>query len=138
MATGDIDNLLALEKRRCEAIAAGDAETLTAMLAEDYIHIHLNGFEDTRTGHVQRVVKSPRRFERGEVKVRVFGDVAVLNGSGTNFMTHPKTGADIIIPVTVQQVAVRRANGWIYVLTQMTRLLDPTKPDPLADLFAKR
>ena len=76
MATNEVEALLDLERRRCEAIAAADGATLTSMLDDDYIHVHLNGFEDDRSGHVQKVVGNPRRIVRGEIKVRVFGDLA--------------------------------------------------------------
>jgi hypothetical protein len=132
----DVATLLDLEKRRCEAIAAADSATLTSMLDDNYIHIHLNGFEDDRTGHIKRVVEHPRRIDRGDIKVRIFGDVAVLNGGATNCMKHPVDGTDVVIEATIQQVLVRRAQGWIYVLTQVTRVGDPT-PETLA-LLGKR
>jgi hypothetical protein len=51
-------------------------------------HIHLNGLEDDRTGYVKKVVEHPGRADRGEIKVRIFGDVAVLNGGAANYMKH--------------------------------------------------
>jgi ketosteroid isomerase-like protein len=135
MPSDDVEALLDLERRRCEAISAADGATLTAMLDDDYIHVHLNGFEDDRTGHVQKIVGNPRRIVRGEIKVRVFGDLAVLNGPATNYGKNPD-GTPVQVDAAVQQVLVRRGQGWVYVLTQMTPAGDPG-PDPYRAL-AKR
>jgi ketosteroid isomerase-like protein len=121
----DVQALLDLEKRRCAAIAAADGATLASMLADDYVHIHMNGFEDDRKGHVEKVVKNPRRTERGEIKVRIFGDVALLNGPATNHAKKPD-GSDVVVHAAAQQVLVRRPQGWIYVLTHMTPAREPT------------
>ena len=119
--TGFAVTLRDLERRRLDAIAAGDGEALSALLVETYVHVHLNGFLDDRAGHVEKVVANPRITERGELKIRVLGEAAILNGTATNIMRRPD-GSEQRIEANCQQAAVRTLDGWRIVLTQMTRI----------------
>lgn len=117
----DVDTLKALEARRCAAIGAGDVETLKAMLADDYVHVHMTGRVDDRAGHLNAVSVRPRRTERGALLVRVYGDLAVITGELTNHMTDAggETGA---AHAYCHQVAARHGGDWRFVSIQLTPL----------------
>ena len=112
----DRDDLLALEARRCNAISTGDVAALEAILSEDYVHVHMSAAVDDLKGHLHAVSKRPRTTTRGELLVRVYGDLAVLTGEQTNHMTDGRMRA------FCHQVAVRRDGTWRFVSTQLTLL----------------
>jgi uncharacterized protein (TIGR02246 family) len=113
--------LLALEERRCAAISAGDIEALKSLLSEDYVHVHMNAALDDRAGHLSGVAKRPRTTSRGEIQVRVYGDVAVLTGELTNQMSVPGQEPRAM-RAYCHQVAVRRDGVWRFVSIQLTPL----------------
>lgn len=121
----DVETLKALETKRCAAITSGDVETLKAMLVDDYVHVHMTGHVDDRAGHLKAVSSRPRRTERGDLLVRVYGDLAVITGDLTNHMT----GADGKTNATkayCHQVAARNGAEWRFVSIQLT----PLQPAP--------
>lgn len=109
--------LLELERRRCAAISAGDIEALRALLGDDYVHVHMNAAVDDRAGHLQAVAKRPRTTTRGEIQVRVYGELAVLTGELTNQMAEANA-----VRAYCHQVAVRRDGTWRFVSIQLTPL----------------
>ena len=112
--------LLALEQRRCAAISSGDIETLKSLLSDDYVHVHMTAAVDDRAGHLQAVAKRARTTSRGEIQVRVYGDLAVLTGELTNQMA---VGQEVrAVRAYCHQVAVRRAGAWRFVSIQLTPL----------------
>jgi uncharacterized protein (TIGR02246 family) len=118
---GELSELLELEQRRCAAISAGDVEALSALLSDDYVHVHMNAAVDDRAGHLDGVAKRPRQTTRGELQVRVYGELAVLTGELTNQMVVPGQEPRVM-RAYCHQVAVRRDGGWRFVSTQLTPL----------------
>ena len=115
----DIDDLEALEAKRCAAISAGDVETLKAMLMDDYIHVHMTGHVDDRAGHLKAIASRPRRTERGKLLVRLYADLAVITGELTNYMTNA-AGETNATRAFCHQVAVRRDRKWRFAAIQLT------------------
>ena len=113
--------LLLLEQRRCTAISTGDISALKALLSDDYVHVHMNAAVDDREGHLLRVAKNPRRTTRGEIRVQVYGDIAVLTGEQTNHMSAPREEARAV-RAYCHEVAVRRDGAWRFVSIQLTPL----------------
>jgi hypothetical protein len=109
--------LLALEQRRCAAISAGDIETLSSLLGDDYVHVHMNAAVDDRAGHLRAVAQRPRTTTRGEIQVRIYGELAVLTGELTNRMPEAR-----VVRAYCHQVAVRRDGAWRFVSIQLTPL----------------
>jgi ketosteroid isomerase-like protein len=117
----DIQDLEALEARRCAAIGAGDTEALRNMLSDDYVHVHMTGLVDDRAGHLNAISGRPRRTERGALLVRVYDDLAVLTGQLTNHMTNAE-GQSVATRAYCHQVAVRGDGGWRFAAIQLTPL----------------
>ncbi len=115
------DDVIALETRRGDAIGTGDLEALADVLADDYLHILAPGRTVDKPGYVEMIRNGPRRPVRGDLKVRVYGDAAVITGD-----LHNNIGAADavrrVIPAVCTQVAVKQADGkWrftSYILTQ--------------------
>jgi len=121
-ATTDVgERLRRLELERCAAITSGDVDALTAMLSDDYVHVHMTGRVDDRAGHVGAIAARPRRTTRGELTVRTWGDLAVLTGELTNHMEMPDGGTRQMLAYC-HQVAVRRDDTWRFVSVQLTPL----------------
>lgn len=112
--------LLELERRRCAAISAGDIEALQALLGADYVHVHMTAAVDDRAGHLQGVAKRPRTTTRGDIQVRIYGELAVLTGELTNQMLVGEETREI--RAYCHQVAVRRDGAWRFVSIQLTPL----------------
>jgi ketosteroid isomerase-like protein len=117
----DEQELLALEAQRCAAISTGDVDALAALLSEDYVHVHMNAHIDDRAGHLSGVAKRPRTTTRGNLTVRVFGELAVLTGEMTNHMEVPGD-TPRVMRAYCQQVAARRDGTWRFVSHQVTAL----------------
>jgi hypothetical protein len=134
----EIEQLLDLERRRCAAIAAGDTAALEDLLSDDYQHVHMTGEIEDRAGHLKTVAMRPRVPARGDVKVRLYGDFAVLTGPLTNTMASPDAPPRIV-EAYCQQVAVRRGGAWRFVAVQLTakpreRTADKGPPAPASTI----
>lgn len=116
----DVDDLQALEARRCAAIAAGDTETLSALLTDDYSHVHMTGALDDRAGHLRAISGRPRQAIRGDLTIRVYGDLAVITGLQTNRTPNPSGGPPTEIQAYCHQVAVRQDGAWRFASVQLT------------------
>ena len=104
----------AVERQRCAALTAGDADALAALMADDLVHIHGNGHMDDKAAYIDGFRNRFRfhRVERGALKIRVEGDVAIVNGPLTQAVS--VNGVDKINEITavVTQSWVRGADGW--------------------------
>jgi hypothetical protein len=77
------DEILGLEKRRCTALTSGNLATLRDLMADDLVHIHGNGAIDDNAGYLKGVETKYvfHHVERGDLNVRIYGDVAVVIGT---------------------------------------------------------
>lgn len=74
--------ILDLEQQRLAALMEGDIDALGALMADDLVHIHGNGQMDEKAAYLHGVAKKYRfhRVERGDLKIRKYGDVIVVCG----------------------------------------------------------
>jgi mannose-6-phosphate isomerase-like protein (cupin superfamily) len=113
--------IVALEQSRCQAITNGNVDTLAAMLADDYVHVHGTGKVDTKAGFLSNIQQHPRRTERGALTVRLYGDIAVVTGDQINY---PQTGSAPAVLASVTQVLRRISGHWRYESFQLTPRTD--------------
>jgi hypothetical protein len=117
--TADAQAVLDLERRRCAAIGTGDLAELSEVLADDYVHVMGNGTTKGKADYIETIRNGPRVPERGELKVRVYGDTAVMTGDILNRINTPGQ-ARRAIDAMVTQVAVRSGGHWRFVSFQIT------------------
>jgi hypothetical protein len=115
----DAQVVLALEQRRCAAIGAGDTATLRALLTDDYAHVHMTGATDDCAGHLRAVSERPREVIRGELTVRVYGELAVLTGQQIN-RSRSADGSVTDVTAFCHQVAVKVGEDWRFACGQLT------------------
>ena len=117
--TDDAAAVLDLERRRCEAIAAGDMPSLSDTLAEDYLHVYGRGGTADKARYMDEVTRGPRVPERGALTVRLYGSVAVITGGLVNHVNYPDRGPETI-HAFVTQVAHKVEGYWRFVSFQIT------------------
>jgi ketosteroid isomerase-like protein len=103
-----------LETKRIEALISGDVAALGALMAEDLVHIHGNGHMDGKAEYLYGVEHKYKfyRIERGDIKIRVYGDIVIVNGPLSQSVS--VNGVDKINEITavVTQSWVRGDGGW--------------------------
>ncbi|MEH3036436.1 MAG: nuclear transport factor 2 family protein [Sphingomonas adhaesiva] len=112
--------ILAAEDRRRAATVAGDIATLDALFADDLVHIHSNALVHDKAGILAHI-GARRAFvaiERGPLRVRRYGDVAVLTGRLTNHLTTPD--GPRVLDGMATQVLRREDGAWRFVNFQLT------------------
>ena len=106
--------LARLEDMRIAALMAGDVDALGALMADDLVHIHGNGQMDGKAEYLSGVKTKYKfhRIERGETRIRIFGDMAIVNGLLSQSVS--VNGIDKIneVSAAVTQSGVRGAEGW--------------------------
>lgn len=106
--------IVQLEKRRCDALTSGNVAALGALMADDLVHIHGNGTIDAKAAYLNGVESKYvfHRIERGDLNIRVYGEVAVV--IGTLSQTVSVRGIDKLneISALTTQTWVRGDAGW--------------------------
>lgn len=131
----DKQHLLDLEQQRCDAIAAGDVDTLSGMLRDDYVHVYGGGLSSGKAEWIDHISEVPRIPERVDLNVRVYGDTAVITGKMINRIrpnddAKPAAAIGKRVPIKedvqafATQVAVRTDGEWQFCTFQMTRCVD--------------
>lgn len=116
----DKQNVLDLEARRAAAIGAADFAALADCLHDEYFHVFGGGNTCGKADYVEEIKKNPRKPERGELTVRLYGDTAVVTGDIINRINFADKGLRVIHAM-VTQVAVRCPDGkWRFVSFQIT------------------
>jgi ketosteroid isomerase-like protein len=114
--------LLAVEERRKQALLAVDLETLADLYDESLLHTHAPGLTHTKAQLLEHVAtrQAYRDMTRGDLTIRLIGDVAIVTGRLVNRLGSPD-GSDRVVSGQVIQVLRRCEDGhWRYVSFQMT------------------
>jgi ketosteroid isomerase-like protein len=117
----DTDSIRDAERQRCAAIAAGDMTRLGDWLAEDYVHVFGDGSVGDKASYIESVRTMPRAPERGDLLVRVYGDVAVVTGPLLNHVHFPNRGL-VSIDAFATQVLRKGSGQWRFTSFQITPL----------------
>lgn len=113
--SGPSDELLRLERARCEAISRGDLAALERLLADDLTHTHMTGLTHDKSTYLAGLSGRPRDTTRADdLLVRVYGDVAVITGTLRNRFPASQAGGQVRrVELHALQVWVRGGSeGW--------------------------
>lgn len=118
----DSADLLAVEERRRQALIEVDLESLDELFDDSLIHIHAPGLTHTKAQLLEHTAtrKAYLAIERGELLIRVFGDVAVITGEITNRLRTPGGGERELKGVATQVLRRAESGAWRFVSFQMT------------------
>ena len=118
------EQLLKMERDRAAAVVKADVATLEGMTADDYILINANGqmsdkattMNDIKTGNIKLTAN-----EVSDMKVRVYGDTAVVTGKSSAKGTI--RGHELKGPVMFTRVYVKKNGKWLSVAFQQTPIV---------------
>lgn len=116
-----MEEIIALENRRIEAMTKGDVAALEEILADDLLYTHTTARIDTKASFIDAVSTGRSNYksiERKDVKVRDFGDTAVVTGQAKFHVGNNKFEARYI------DVYAKRGDAWQMVAWQSTRVPD--------------
>jgi ketosteroid isomerase-like protein len=127
-----VNELFALERRRCVALVKKDMQSLRSLIGERVVHIHASGRRDDYDSYMELVEKKLDFLDaqRGELDVVIYGPCAVMTGSQSIVVRKPgETGDGSRVEANVTQTWVRQKDGgWRQVSFQAT----PLTPSPPA------
>jgi ketosteroid isomerase-like protein len=113
------EQIKSIEEERNRAILSGDAATLERMTADDYTFITLRGQLRTKAEIVKGFQSGAFKYESrtiSELKVRVYGDTAVVTGRSTQ--KGEENGKDYSGDYRFTRVYVRDKGRWMTVALQ--------------------
>jgi ketosteroid isomerase-like protein len=114
--------ILAVEERRQRALIDIDLPVLRDLYDDSLIHTHAPGLTHTKAQLLEHVAtRAPYKgSSRGELTIRLIGDVAIVTGRLTNRLGSPD-GSERTVSGQVIQVLRRCEDGaWRFVSFQMT------------------
>ena len=120
-----MDEIIALEDRRIEAMTKQDAQALDEILADDLSYTHSTARVETKAEFISSLTSGRTKYrsmERDDVKVRRYGDTAVVTGRA-KFQVNAN-GQDIKFQVRFTDVYAKRDDVWRMVAWQSTKLPD--------------
>jgi ketosteroid isomerase-like protein len=120
------EELEKLETDRAAAVVKADITTLEAQTADDYTLINANGqvmdkkqtLDAIKTGQVKLTSE-----ELSDLRVRVYGDVAVIIGKAD--AKGMLSGTEVNGPLMFTRVYVKKGGRWQSVAFQQTRVSKP-------------
>lgn len=118
----DREAILAAEGRRQDALLSGDQEALDGLFEESLVHVHAPGLVHNKAQLLEHVAtrQAYLGMHRGDLNVRVCGDVAVMTGELVNQLRSPG-GGERTVAGAVTQVLHRGDDGlWRFISFQMT------------------
>ena len=77
------DDILKLEKLRCDAMIGADVPALTRLFADDMVWVHASAKADGKPGVLQTIGSGKTRYLEincSEQQVRLYGDMAIVGG----------------------------------------------------------
>jgi ketosteroid isomerase-like protein len=117
------DSVRALESARAQALLRADTTALSRLVADEFIEISRIGQLRTKADNIRDIASGELKLasvKYDSLRVRIYGDVAVLTGIADNtgaFRGFPFSGK-----IRYTRVFVRRGGRWQAVAMQQTPL----------------
>ena len=115
--------ILALEEKRCAAMAANDVATLEKLFHDALIYTHSSAVVDTRASYLEALKSGHTRYhsvQRSDEKVRVCGDSALVTGRAIIDVT--VKGEKKHLDTRFLDVWTKTPQGWKFIAWQSTKL----------------
>ncbi len=121
-ASGSVeDSVRALESQRAQALLKADTVALSQLVADDFVEISRLGTLRTKADNMREIASGTLKLTSvryDSLSVRIYGDVAVLQGIADNTGTFH--GFPFAGKIRYTRVFVRRAGRWQAVAMQQT------------------
>jgi ketosteroid isomerase-like protein len=116
--------VLQAEKDRFAAMIKGDKDALTKLLAEDLTYTHTNTLFETKAQFIASVTSGKIDYvsvvpSESDWKVRVYGDIALVNGVGD--VNVVDSGKDLKFRIRYTTVHRNSGGQWQLLAWQATR-----------------
>ena len=118
------EQIMKMERDRAAAVVKGDVAMLEGVTADDYILVNANGQlsdKATTMSNIKTGVIKLTANEVSDLKVRVYGDTAVVTGKSSAKGTIG--GRELKGPVMFTRVLVKKNGKWQAVAFQQTPIL---------------
>jgi uncharacterized protein (TIGR02246 family) len=115
--------LMQLERDWSQASLTKDIDALNRIMADDWVNIDFQGRMLTKIQTIASLksgLPATQAAGLGEMKVRVFGDSAIVTGSDTGKST--SKGKEVVEKYLWTDVFVRRNGRWQAVASQSTKI----------------
>jgi ketosteroid isomerase-like protein len=122
------DTVKELDAKRFQAQTRNDFDALGTLLADDLVYTHSSAAVDGKTTFIGTLRTGKTKYESiepSDVKVRVYGNTAIVNGTAKLSVTTDGKTNNFSLRYT--DVWVMRDNKWQMVSWQSTRLPEPAK-----------
>jgi ketosteroid isomerase-like protein len=125
-----IEEVLAAEAARMTAIDARDWPALEMILGDDLSYVHSDtGIYEDKEANLVTLKASPRSYKRRDLKVRPYGDVAVMTGEIDITIDALADGtAEQHIFSRATQVWIHRDGRWQMIVFQATMIAAKNRP----------
>ncbi|MCH8062393.1 MAG: nuclear transport factor 2 family protein [Chloroflexi bacterium] len=114
--------IVELERARLKAMIDVDSEALNSILSDDLTYIHTTTREDTKKSLIGSLVSGRLSYESmdtEDVKVRIYGDAAVVTGSAAIKVS--SGGRLLEFSILFTDVYAKQDGRWQMVAWQSTR-----------------
>ncbi len=121
--SADEQAVVTAEKQRFAAQVSRDYDALGQLLADDLVYTHSNGNTDNKQAYIQSIRDGKSVYEQIDVteqKVRLYGDVAFINGVCLIKLT--TNGASTNLKLKYTDAYARRNGKWQLITWQSLRL----------------
>ena len=120
------DQLKKMETDRAAAVVKGDVAALEKVTSDDYSLINMNGQMSDKSQMISNFKSGQTKLtsdEVSEMKVRVYGDTAVVTGKAD--IKGTLGGKDATGQIRFTRVYVKKGGRWQSVAFQQTRVSNP-------------
>ena len=117
------DSVRALETARAQALLRADTTALSRMTADEFVEISRLGLLRTKADNIREIGSGELKLtsvKYDDLKVRIYGDVAILQGMADNTGTY--RGFPFGGKLRYTRVFVRRDHRWQAVAMQHTMM----------------
>lgn len=119
-----IDEVQRADDTRLNALLARDIAGLQKLLHPDLRYTHANGLLDDRQSYLDALISGKvvyKSAQRKDVKIRVYGDMALLTGIVSQVVSVDGVEATFLIRYSITWI--KSANGWQMLMWHASKII---------------